>query len=43
MNQDNTQKKQNSSVNDKPLYIITGATGAMGKVIAKRIASQGNP
>ncbi|MBR5030358.1 MAG: SDR family NAD(P)-dependent oxidoreductase [Muribaculaceae bacterium] len=25
----------------KPLYVVTGATGAMGKVISKRIASQG--
>ena len=24
-----------------PLYVVTGATGAMGKVISKRIASQG--
>ena len=43
MDQDNNQKKQDLSKSDKPLYIITGATGAMGKVIAKRIASQGKP
>ena len=39
---DNT-KDQPQSANGKPLYIITGATGAMGSVIAKRLAAQGKP
>lgn len=38
MNQDNIIKDQSSS---KPLYVITGATGSMGRVISKRLAVQG--
>lgn len=30
-----------TNAKSQPLYIVTGATGAMGKVISKRIASQG--
>ncbi|MBO4722130.1 MAG: SDR family NAD(P)-dependent oxidoreductase [Muribaculaceae bacterium] len=36
MNQDNSIKEQTT----KPLYIVTGATGAMGRVICKRLALQ---
>ena len=44
MDDDNTSLNQNTATSEvKPLYIITGATGAMGKVIAKRIAAQGKP
>lgn len=39
MNENNNNQKGEA----KPLYIVTGATGAMGKVLAKRIASQGKP
>ncbi len=37
MNQDNIIKDQATV---KPLYVVTGATGAMGRVICKRLASQ---
>ncbi|MBR5640040.1 MAG: SDR family NAD(P)-dependent oxidoreductase [Muribaculaceae bacterium] len=37
MNQDNSIKDQATI---KPLYIVTGATGAMGRVISKRLAAQ---
>ena len=40
---DDNTKDQPQSTNGKPLYIITGATGAMGSVIAKRLAAQGKP
>ena len=40
---DDNTKDQPQSANGKPLYIITGATGAMGSVIAKRLAAQGKP
>ena len=44
MDDNNTSLNQNTAASEvKPLYIITGATGAMGKVIAKRIAAQGKP
>lgn len=44
MDDNNTSLNQNTTASEvKPLYIITGATGAMGKVIAKRIAAQGKP
>lgn len=44
MDDNNTSLNQNTAAGEvKPLYIITGATGAMGKVIAKRIAAQGKP
>ncbi len=44
MDNNNTSLNQNTAASEvKPLYIITGATGAMGKVIAKRIAAQGKP
>lgn len=43
MSKEDNTNQQLSGTSDKPLYIITGATGAMGKVIAKRIASQGKP
>lgn len=44
MDDNNTSLNQNTATSEvKPLYIITGATGAMGKVIAKRIAAQGKP
>lgn len=43
MSKEDNTNQQLSDTSDKPLYIITGATGAMGKVIAKRIASQGKP
>lgn len=44
MDDNNTSLNQNTVASEvKPLYIITGATGAMGKVIAKRIAAQGKP
>ena len=44
MDDNNTSLNQNTAACEvKPLYIITGATGAMGKVIAKRIAAQGKP
>ena len=44
MDDNNTSLNQNTAASEvKPLYIITGATGAMGKVIAKRIAVQGKP
>ena len=41
MEKDNTAQGTSQPNNEKPLYIITGATGAMGKVIAKRLALQG--
>ncbi len=37
MNKDNIIKDQSAA---KPLYVITGATGAMGRVISKRLAAQ---
>lgn len=37
MNKDNIIKDQSAA---KPLYVITGATGAMGRVISKRMAAQ---
>ncbi len=37
MNQDNIIKDQATV---KPLYVVTGATGAMGRVICKRLVSQ---
>lgn len=37
MNKDNIIKDQSAV---KPLYVITGATGAMGRVISKRLAAQ---
>ena len=44
MDDNNTSLNQNTATSEvKPLYIITGATGAMGKVIAKRIAAHGKP
>ena len=43
MNKEDQTKEQAPNLSGKPLYIVTGATGAMGKVIAKRIASQGKP
>jgi NADP-dependent 3-hydroxy acid dehydrogenase YdfG len=43
MNKNDNTKEQATSTSGKPVYIVTGATGAMGKVIAKRIASQGKP
>jgi len=43
MNEDKNPQQQADSTKAKPLYIVTGATGAMGKVIAKRIAAQGKP
>lgn len=41
MEKDNTAQGTSQPNTKKPLYIITGATGAMGKVIAKRLALQG--
>ena len=41
MEKDNTAQGTSQPNTEKPLYIITGATGAMGKVIAKRLALQG--
>ena len=38
MNENNTSTNQKDV---KPLYVITGATGALGRVLSKRIASQG--
>ncbi|MBR5087488.1 MAG: SDR family NAD(P)-dependent oxidoreductase [Muribaculaceae bacterium] len=43
MNKDNNTKEQAAAPNGKPIYIVTGATGAMGKVICKRLAAQGKP
>ena len=43
MNKDNNTKEQAAAPSGKPLYIVTGATGAMGKVICKRLAAQGKP
>lgn len=43
MNKNDNTKEQATSTSGKPVYIVTGATGAMGKVIAKRIAGQGKP
>ena len=43
MNKDEKAKEQAKSASAKPLYIVTGATGAMGKVICKRLAIQGKP
>lgn len=44
MDKNKTSQEQKSVKSEaKPLYIITGATGAMGKVIAKRLAAQGKP
>ncbi len=37
MKQDNSIKDQTTV---KPLYVVTGATGAMGRVISKRLAAQ---
>lgn len=41
MNENNTPQEQAAHNEASPVYIVTGATGAMGKVLAKRIASQG--
>jgi len=41
MNKEVNANKQATTTEVKPVYIVTGATGAMGKVIAKRLASQG--
>lgn len=41
MNKDDKSIVPSDSASIKPLYIVTGATGAMGKVISKRLASQG--
>ena len=41
MNDNNKLAPDESLSTAKPVYIITGATGSMGKVIAKRIAAQG--
>ena len=41
MEEENKTIEQSQGNSSKPLYIVTGATGAMGKVIAKRLASQG--
>ena len=38
MNKDNNIKEPTTT---KPLYVVTGATGAMGRVICKRLAMQG--
>ncbi len=43
MNKEDTTTPQAPIAEAKPVYIVTGATGAMGKVIAKRLASQGKP
>ena len=43
MNKDEKAKEQAKSESTKPLYIVTGATGAMGRVICKRLATQGKP
>ena len=43
MNKDNNTTEQAAVSSGKPLYIVTGATGAMGKVICKRLAAQGKP
>ena len=37
MKQDNSIKDQTTV---KPLYVVTGATGAMGRVISKRLAAR---
>ncbi len=39
MNENNNPQQNEAN----PLYVVTGATGAMGKVLAKRIAAQGKP
>ena len=39
MNKDNNTTEQAAVSSGKPFYIVTGATGAMGKVICKRLAS----
>ena len=41
MNKDDKSIVPSDSASIKPIYIVTGATGAMGKVISKRLASQG--
>lgn len=44
MDENKTPQEQSiAKAEAKPVYIITGATGAMGKVLAKRIAGQGKP
>jgi len=43
MNQNTSTIDKASTSTSKPLYIVTGATGAMGKVVSKRLASQGKP